>query len=104
MEIKVVPHGIDAEKLERIAFILKTVAHPVRLGIISLLESNKELTVTDICETIQTEQSLTSHHLNTMKLKGILNSRKKGRNVFYSLKEKDVTQIIRCLDNCGCNM
>ena len=71
----------QVEKLERIAFILKTIAHPTRLGIIHLLEQFPRLSVSDICEQLDSEQSLTSHHLQNMKLKGILSSKKEGRQV-----------------------
>ncbi|MGK0363093.1 MAG: DNA-binding transcriptional ArsR family regulator [Saprospiraceae bacterium] len=94
----------EAERLERIAYILKTVAHPVRLGIIKLLEVHPRLSVTELCNNLKTEQSLTSHHLQNMYLKGILSVKKEGRSRFYSLKERDVTLIIDCLENCKCNM
>ncbi|HFA50993.1 MAG TPA: transcriptional regulator [Bacteroidetes bacterium] len=94
----------EAEKLERIAFILKTVAHPMRLGIVHLLEQHPELSVSQICEMLGSEQSLTSHHLQNMRLKGILSSKRKGRSILYSLKERDVSLIIECLENCQCNM
>ncbi len=92
------------EKLERIAFILKTIAHPIRLGIVHLLEQHPRLSVGNICEMLGTEQSLTSHHLSNMKDKGILSVKREGRSMFYSLKEKDVSLIIECLENCQCNM
>ena len=94
----------EVERLERIAYILKTVAHPVRLGIIKLLEVHPRLSVTQLCENLKTEQSLTSHHLQNMYLKGILSVKKEGRSRFYSLKERDVSLIIDCLENCKCNM
>lgn len=94
----------EVEKLERIAYILKTIAHPLRLGVIHLLEQFPRMTVSEICEKLGSEQSLTSHHLQNMKLKGILSSKKEGRNVLYSLKERDVSLIIECLENCNCNM
>ena len=94
----------EAEKLERIAFILKTIAHPIRLGIINLLEQHPRLSVSAICESLGTEQSLTSHHLQNMKLKGILSVKRDGRSMLYSLKERDVSLIIECLENCNCNM
>lgn len=97
-------HEDEAEKLERIAFILKTIAHPMRLGIVHLLEQYPELSVSDICDKLGSEQSLTSHHLQNMRLKGILRARRKGRSVKYSLKERDVSLIIECLENCQCNM
>lgn len=94
----------EAEKLERIAFILKTVAHPLRLGIIHLLEQHPKLSVSDICTMLNSEQSLTSHHLQNMRLKGILSVKRDGRSMMYSLKERDVSLIIECLENCQCNM
>jgi DNA-binding transcriptional ArsR family regulator len=94
----------EAAKLERIAYILKTVAHPLRLGIIHLLEQHARLSVSDICEALGSEQSLTSHHLQNMRLKGILSVKRDGRSMMYSLKERDVSLIIECLENCQCNM
>jgi DNA-binding transcriptional ArsR family regulator len=96
--------GQEAEKLERIAFILKTVAHPMRLGIIHLLEQHPRLSVSEICDKLGSEQSLTSHHLQNMRLKGLLKAKREGRSMMYSLKEKDVSLIIDCLENCRCNM
>ena len=94
----------EAEKLERIAYILKTVAHPLRLGIIHLLEQHPKLSVSEICTMLDSEQSLTSHHLQNMRLKGILSVKREGRSMMYSLKERDVSLIIECLENCQCNM
>lgn len=92
------------EKLDRIAYILKTVAHPLRLGIVHLLEQHPRLSVSQICEMLDSEQSLTSHHLQNMRLKGILSVKREGRSMMYSLKERDVSLIIECLDSCQCNM
>lgn len=94
----------EVERLERIAFILKTVAHPIRLGIIRLLEVHPYMNVSDICEALGTEQSLTSHHLQNMRTKGLLSVKKSGRMKLYSLKERDISLIIECLENCNCNM
>jgi DNA-binding transcriptional ArsR family regulator len=97
-------YQINREKLEKAAYILRTVAHPTRLAIIDLLNLKARLSVNDISETLQVEQSLLSHHLTTMKLKGILRSEKEGQSVFYSLKEHDVTKLIACIEHCDCNM
>ena len=94
----------EVKKLERIAFILKTVAHPLRLGIIHLLEQYPRLSVSEICEKLDSEQSLTSHRLQNMRIKGLLSSKREGRNILYSLKERDISLIIECLENFNCNM
>ena len=103
-KVKLLINEKEAEKLERIAFILKTVAHPLRLGIVHLLEQHPRLSVSDICTMLGSEQSLTSHHLQNMKLKGLLSVKRDGRSMLYSLKERDISLIIECLENCQCNM
>lgn len=95
---------ISNEKLSKVASILKTIAHPTRLAIIETLQHHPRLKVSEICEVVKCEQSLLSHHLNIMRLKGILQAQKEGQNVFYSLKEIQVTQIISCLENCDCQL
>ena len=95
---------ISQERLNKAAYILKAVAHPVRLAILELLNMNERMGVTEICEALNCEQSLMSHHLINLKLKGILGSTKDGLNVYYWLKEKEVTKLIKCIENCECRM
>jgi ArsR family transcriptional regulator len=90
----------DIEKLEKVSFILKTIAHPLRIGIIGLLVENGKMCVNDICERLDSEQSLTSHHLSNLKLAGILGSERTGKNINYFLKLTEVVEVIRCMNNC----
>jgi len=90
----------SVEKLEKAAFILKTLAHPLRLSIVDLLSQHEKLSVNDICQALNSEQSLTSHHLSNMKLKGILNSSREGKNIYYSLRMQEVVKVLICMDNC----
>ena len=98
--VKLEKTSVNIEKLEQVAFILKTIAHPLRIGIIDLLTTNEKLCVNEICEKLNSEQSLTSHHLSNMKLKGILESTREGKNIFYSLKLKEVNEVIKCMNRC----
>ena len=91
---------LSIEKLEKVAFILKTIAHPLRIGIVDLLTKHDQLSVNEICEKLNAEQSLISHHLTNMKLKGILSSYRDGKNIYYSLKLKEVVKVIECMENC----
>jgi DNA-binding transcriptional ArsR family regulator len=93
-------NNLDPEKLEKVAFILKTIAHPLRISIISLLVANQKLCVNDICESLNSEQSLTSHHLSNMKLSGILGSTREGKNMYYYLKLNEVVTVITCMNKC----
>ncbi|HTN19902.1 MAG TPA: metalloregulator ArsR/SmtB family transcription factor [Pelobium sp.] len=96
--------NLSKDKLEKAAFILKTVAHPLRLSIIELLGVNDRMSVNDICKVLSSEQSLLSHHLSNMKIKGLLKAEKEGIQVFYSLKERDLIKLLDCVENCNCNM
>ena len=96
--------NLSKEKLEKAAYILKTVAHPLRLAIIDLLAIKDRLSVNEICETLSCEQSLLSHHLSNMRIKGLLKAEKEGAKVFYSLKERDLIKLLDCMENCDCNM
>ena len=91
---------LDKETLEKVAFVLKTIAHPLRIGIVDLLNKYEEQSVNQSCEALNSEQSLTSHHLQNMKLKGILGSRREGKNIYYHLKVKEVTSVITCIEKC----
>lgn len=93
--------SIDPKKLEETASKLRAIAHPVRIAIISLLEKNKEMNVTQIFEKLGTEQAATSHHLNVLKDKGVLESKRVGKNTFYFLKEQALIRIVECLDRCN---
>ena len=95
--------SIEIDKLEKVAHILKTIAHPMRIGIVELLTYNDKLSVNEICQQLNTEQSLTSHHLSTMKLKGILSCTREGKNMYYSLRLREVTKVIDCIENCNLN-
>lgn len=95
---------MEEKNLVKAAYILKTIAHPVRLAIIDELRNNNQAAVSDICKSLNIEQSIISHHLINMKLRGLLKSTKLGQQVFYSLKERNLVQVIQCVNNCNCNM
>jgi len=92
---------LDIEKLEGAANMLKAIAHPMRIAILSFLEDGKKLTVTEIHERLQIEQSTTSHHLGILKDKGVLQSKRDGKNTFYFLKHESLANIIDCLSRCN---
>jgi ArsR family transcriptional regulator len=87
---------IDQDKIERAAEVLKTVAHPVRLRIVELLESG-ERSVNELKELLGVTQPLTSQHLSHMRMRGVLGSRREGALVYYSIANPDVVKVIHCI-------
>lgn len=92
---------LDIEKLELAASKLRAVAHPMRIAIIDLLTDNVKLTVTEIYEHLNIEQASASHHLNILKNKGLLDSKRNGKMIYYSLKYDHLTRVIDCINRCG---
>ncbi|HRY31728.1 MAG TPA: metalloregulator ArsR/SmtB family transcription factor [Bacteroidales bacterium] len=91
---------LDVVKLESAANRLRALAHPMRIAIIELLQEKEKLSVTEIYKKLKIEQAAASHHLNILKSKGILASKRDGKKIFYSLRSKSLTQIIDCINRC----
>jgi ArsR family transcriptional regulator, virulence genes transcriptional regulator len=89
----------DWQKAEKAAQILKTVAHPVRLKVVDLLEQ-KDMTVGEIQNALGISQSLTSQQLSLMKSRGILKSHRVGKLMYYSIEMPEVLHILACLRKC----
>lgn len=78
--------------------ILKALAHPLRLDIIKLLITNENLCVCKIQEIFNIGQSNLSQHLKILKDADILNSKKNGGWIHYSLKNKKIIELIDLLE------
>ena len=91
---------INIIKLEQAAGKLRAISHPMRIAIIDLLTEGKKLSVTEIYEALEIEQATASHHLNILKNKGVLNSKREGKKIYYELKNVALTDIIECINRC----
>ena len=71
----------------KIVSVLCALGNSYRIEIIRHLMVNNELNVKGVTERLEflCEQSLVSKHLKILKEAGILKSRSKGTNVFYSI-------------------
>jgi DNA-binding transcriptional ArsR family regulator len=95
-------NSLTPEQLDKAASMLKAIAHPMRIAILNFLEDGKKMTVTEIHELLNIEQSTTSHHLGILKDKGVLASRREGKNTFYYLKHDKLANIVDCVSKCAC--
>ncbi len=91
---------LNIEKLESVANMLKAIAHPMRIAILSLLEVEGKMTVSEIHQKLGIEQSSTSHHLGILKDRGVLVSKRDGKNTYYALKDENFAKIVECVSNC----
>jgi ArsR family transcriptional regulator len=84
---------------ERQAEILKALAHPVRIAILDYLKDGEQC-VYDIAKFAGSERSNVSKHLSILVSCGILEYRKEGLNVIYSLKARCIMDFFQCITTC----
>jgi ArsR family transcriptional regulator len=81
--------GKNKTLFELQAEVCKTLSSPKRLEIISALKDG-EKTVGELVEILGVPKANVSQHLAVMRLKGILNSRREGVNIYYSITNPKV--------------
>lgn len=77
--------------------IFKALSNPMRLEIIELLHDGEKC-VCEITEKLDYEQPHISKGLKILKKAGIIQDRKNGLNVYYSIKMSCVKNFIECLN------
>ena len=94
---------LNPEEIERATNMIKAISHPMRLAILGYLGDGKKMSVTEIHNLLQIEQSTASHHLGILKDKGILASVRQGKNTLYYLKRENLSNLIKCISECACD-
>ncbi|RLD42322.1 MAG: transcriptional regulator [Bacteroidetes bacterium] len=98
------PHiEINIDKLEMAASKLRAISHPMRIAIIDLLADGNSMSVTEIYQALGIEQATASHHLNILKNKNVLLSKREGKKIFYMLRNMTLTEILECINRCNEN-
>jgi len=89
---------------KHIAELLKVLANENRLMIFCAL-TEQPLTVGEIAKYVPNiTQSALSQHLSLLKAHGILDFRKSGQNVTYSIADRRAEKIISVLKRYYCNI
>ena len=79
-------HQIKAE-------FFRILGHPARVRILELLKGG-EMSVGDLQAELGIDSSGTSQHLGAMRRQGILEARKEGTSVYYSVRDPRIFQIL----------
>ena len=97
--------------MSRAADFFKVVGDETRMKILCSLRAD-ELCVNDIAAAVDMTKSAVSHQLRMLKDEGLVKSRRDGKNMFYSLDDQHVVDIIDIAfthiehkthsEDCGC--
>ena len=105
-------HKIPPQLIPRAASFFKVIGDETRMKILCRL-SEKELCVNDIAQSVEMTKSAVSHQLRLLKEEGLVKARRDGKNVFYSLDDQHVVDILNIAfthidhkshsDHCSCS-
>lgn len=87
------------ERLQLSLELVRALAHPLRLKILEYIDAHGTTHVNSIYNSIKVEQSVTSQHLRIMRKAGVLNARREGKFVFYSIDYDIVSRISKAVRN-----
>ena len=91
------PPPIPDNVVRQAAEVLRAVAHPLRLRVLEFLEDGHPRCVTEIQDYLGARQSVTSTQLALLRDRGILSARRDGIQVYYTVSNPAVCQIIECI-------
>lgn len=91
-------------ELDDVIDIFRALSDHSRVRIISVLTRKESLCVSDIAKSLDMPISRVSHHLSTLKMLGFVRSKQDGKQVFYSIDDDCITDIMkRALDHVAGN-
>lgn len=80
------------ENLTALCELLTVIANESRLKILTLL-LNGELCVCKIYDSLELSQSLVSHHLATLREHNLVNDRRDGKWIYYSINKETLGKL-----------
>jgi ArsR family transcriptional regulator, virulence genes transcriptional regulator len=86
---------------EDVAALLKQLSHPQRLLILCSM-ADGEKSVGEIEKACGASQSAVSQFLKGMRLEGLIESRREGKQVYYKIIDKRVLDLIKSLYQIFC--
>lgn len=80
------------------AALFKALSDPTRLTLLACLaKCARPCSVGEVAECCSVDLSVVSRHLSQLEAAGILEARKDGRTVFYTVKYRELTGMLRAL-------
>ena len=90
------------EQARRASDFLKAFSHQARLVILCLL-SEGEKTVGELAQILNLRQPAVSQQLARLRADGLVETRRNGKNMYYSLARPEVREIIAVLHRVFCD-
>ena len=90
---------IKDDTLQTSSEILRALAHPLRMRILEFIDRHKTINVNKIYNTLKLEQSITSQHLRILRMAGIVDTKRDGKFIHYTINYPKIAQVTKAIDN-----
>ena len=90
------------EDIDKATKALKAMAHPLRLKILCALKGD-ELPVLEIVEQVGSSQSNISQHIDILRTKGIIESRRDGNKILCKVKDAKILKLVANMQAVFCS-
>jgi len=78
--------SISDRSISELSNVFKLLSDEGRLRILAYLAQNQELHVSDLCERLGQSQPAVSHHLALLRVSGLIEPRREGKHIYYSVR------------------
>jgi ArsR family transcriptional regulator len=94
---------MSAAQAEQVAPLLKALADPVRLRLVSLIAASAggEACVCDLNDAFELTQATISHHLKVLHSAGVLDREKRGVWVYYAVRPDALRSVASLFDTAA---
>jgi ArsR family transcriptional regulator, arsenate/arsenite/antimonite-responsive transcriptional repressor len=91
---------LSVDDAERLARLLRAVADPTRLRLVSIIAAHEgaEACVCDLIEPVGLTQGTVSHHLRVLVDAGVLSREQRGRWAYYSIVDETLKAIASAVE------
>ena len=91
---------VDFNKIKKTSLILRALNHKLRRVMIeTILKKPEGITVTELYMELRLEQSVASQHLAILRTAGIVKTKRKGKQIFYSLNIEKIEKIVTTIEH-----
>lgn len=95
----IVFNDVESSELYNAGLLLRAIAHPLRLKILSFIDKNKPVNVHSIYTSLNLDQSIASQQLNILRAANLVKTSREGKFIFYSLNYDNIARINGVIEN-----
>ncbi|WP_407635172.1 ArsR/SmtB family transcription factor [Thiomicrorhabdus chilensis] len=96
-----VPFEMKEDNINKASKALKAMGHPLRLKILCVI-GEQELPVMDIVAKVGTTQSNISQHIDILREKEIITSRREGSKILCKVRDRNILKLMGAMQETFC--